>query len=72
MQVFFVNRHRLLYHHASMPRIVPLVSNRRVCEVSNNADVSQRKVIQIVREVLGDDLLEPRGKYFIFAQPNAL
>ena len=53
-----------------MPRIVPLVSNRRVCEVSNNADVSQRKVIQIVREVLGDDLLEPRGKYFIFAQPK--
>ena len=30
-----------------MPRIVPLVSNRRVCEVSNNADVSQRKVIHI-------------------------
>ena len=55
-----------------MPRIVPLVSNRRVRGVSNNADVSQRKVIQIVREVLGDDLLEPRGKYFIFAQPKAL
>ena len=55
-----------------MPRILPLVSNQRVCEVSNNADVSQRKVIQIVREVLGDDLLEPRGKYFIFAQPKAL
>ena len=61
-----VNRHRLLrhqktcrYHRASMPRIVPLVTNRRVCEVSNNADVSQRKIVQIVRGVLGDDMLEP-------------
>ena len=61
-----VNRHRLLrhqkscrYHRASQPRIVPLVSNRRVCEVSNNADVSQRKIVQIVRGVLGDDMLEP-------------
>ena len=61
-----VNRHRLLrhqkscrYHRASMSQIVPLVSNRRVCEVSNSADVSQRKVVQIVRGVLGDDMLEP-------------
>ena len=38
---------------------MPLVSNRRVCQVSNDVDVSQRKILQIVREVLGDDLLEP-------------
>ena len=38
---------------------MPLVSNRRVCQVSNDVDVSQRKILQIVRGVLGDDLLEP-------------
>ena len=48
-----------------MPRIVPLVLNRRVCEVSNNADVSQRKVIQIVRGVLGNDLLELQNASFL-------
>ena len=38
---------------------MPLVSNRRVCQDSNDVDVSQRKILQIVRGVLGDDLLEP-------------
>ena len=38
---------------------MPLVSNRRVCQVSNDVDVSQRKILQNVRGVLGDDLLEP-------------
>ena len=38
---------------------MPLVSNRRVCQVSNDVDVSQRKILQIVCGVLGDDLLEP-------------
>ena len=36
---------------------MPLVSNRRVCQDSNDVDVSQRKILQIVRGVLGDDLL---------------
>ena len=34
-----------------------LVSNRRVCQDSNDVDVSQRKILQIVRGVLGNDLL---------------
>ena len=38
---------------------MPLVSDRRVCQDSNDVDVSQRKILQIVRGVLGDDLLEP-------------
>ena len=38
---------------------MPLVNYRKVCQVSNDVDVSQRKILQIVREVLGDDLLEP-------------
>ena len=38
---------------------MPLVSNRRVCQDSNDVDVSQRKILQIVRGVLGNDLLEP-------------
>ena len=38
---------------------MPLVSKQRVCQVSNDVDVSQRKILQIVRGVLGDDLLEP-------------
>ena len=36
---------------------MPLVSNRRVCQDSNDVDVSQRKILQIVRGVMGDDLL---------------
>ena len=38
---------------------MPLVSNRRVCQDSNDVDVSQRKILQIVHGMLGDDLLEP-------------
>ena len=38
---------------------MPLVSYRKVCQVSNDVDVSQRKILQIVRGVLGDDLIEP-------------
>ena len=36
---------------------MPQVSNQRVCQDSNDVDVSQRKILQIVRGVLGDDLL---------------
>ena len=37
---------------------MPLVSNRRVCQDSNDVDVSQRKILQIATAIMAHDNFE--------------